>query len=259
MEYSLIDTHCHITCDRLFSRIEEVIANAKAHHITRMMIVCTNYIEFERAEALNVQDTKFDIAFGFHPTDLNEVGEADYQQLETLIKEGRLTAIGEIGLDYHWDNVERKDQIVGFRRQLELANTYELPILIHMREATKDTLDIIQEYPSVHGVFHCFSGSIETAKKALSLGYYISIGGPITFKNARGLPEVTAQIPADRLFVETDCPFLTPHPYRGIENEPMYVQYTFQKVSECIGMREEELSSRMVKNYQTLFQKENGE
>lgn len=257
MDYSLIDTHCHITCDRLFPRIEEVITNARAHQITRMMIVCTNFIEFERAEAIQAQGVTFDIALGFHPTDLNEVSEADYQRLESLIKEGRLTALGEIGLDYHWDNVKKEDQMIGFRRQLELAKTYQLPILIHMREATKDTLDILQEYPSVTGIFHCFSGSIETAKKALALGYYISIGGPVTFKNARGLPEVTAQIPANRLFVETDCPFLTPHPYRGTENEPMYVRYTFQKVCECKGIGEEELAKTMIDNYRTLFQKGN--
>lgn len=254
MREALIDTHCHITCDRLYPRIDEIIEHAKTHHIQRMLIVCVNFEEYERAVLCVAKEPAlFDIALGFHPNDLYAFSEDDYTRLEGLLKDHKLIALGEIGLDYHWDDVKKEDQMIGFKRQLDMAATYHMPVLIHMRDATQDTLQILSEYPNVTGVFHCFSGSKESADIALKMGYYISIGGPVTFKNARGLPETVAQIPADRLFVETDCPFLTPHPFRGKENEPMYVRYTFEKVCTCKNMAHDEMALQMQKNYQALF------
>lgn len=255
MSYTLTDTHCHITCDRLFARIDEVIANAKAHHIGRMLIICTNLQEYERAQQLKDKEDIFDIALGFHPCDLYDVKEADFERLEQLLKADRLVAVGEIGLDYHWDDVAPKDQKQGFRRQIALAQAYDKPILIHMREATKDTLDILRETGMNRGVFHCYSGSVETAKEAVAMGFYISFAGPLTFKNARGAPEVCAQLPLERLLVETDCPYLTPHPYRGKENEPMYAEVTFNKMREIRQMEKAALAAQLEENYQRLFKK----
>lgn len=253
--YTLIDTHCHITCDDLYERIEEVIQNAKEHHVERMMIVCTGFKEYERAEALRKKEDMFDISLGFHPCDLYDFTEEDYNKLEQLLKEGKLDAVGEIGLDYHWKDVEKEDQKKGFIRQIKLAKKYDKPILIHMREATKDTLDILQEYAPHKGIFHCFSGSKETADIVLKMGFHIAYGGPLTFKNSKGAPEVCEQIPLDRLFVETDCPYLTPHPYRGKKNEPKYVEVTFDKMCEIKQVDKEVLAKQMKQNYEALFVK----
>lgn len=256
MVYKLTDTHCHITCDDLFERIDDVLRNAKEHHVGRMMIVCTSFKEFERARELKKKDPNlFDIALGFHPNDLYKFNEKDYVRLESLLQHKELAALGEIGLDYHWDDVKREDQIQGFIRQIELAKTYQVPILIHMREATKDTLDILKEHGPITGIFHCYSGSYETALEAMKLGFYIAYGGPLTFKNSRGAPEVAAKLPIDRLFVETDSPYLTPHPYRGKQNEPMYVDVTFKRLCEIKNVNEEILAKQLEENYQCLFNK----
>lgn len=253
MSYSLIDTHCHITCDDLYARIDEIVDNAKQHHVERMLIVCTSFIEYQRAILIKDKEDIFDIALGFHPNDLYSFQEADYLRLENLLKEDKLIAIGEIGLDYHWDDVKKEDQKIGFIRQIELAKKYHKPILIHMREATKDTLDILKEHAPLKGIFHCYSGSLETAKLAMDLGFYIAYGGPLTFKNSRGAPEVAKEIPIARLFIETDCPYLTPHPYRGKQNEPMYAEVTFEKMCELKELPKEELAQQMIDNYKMLF------
>ena len=254
MTYQLTDTHCHITCDELYRNIDEVIENAKAHHVNRMIIICTNFVEFERASDLrNKYPDLFRIALGFHPNDLYKFEDKDYARLESLLKFNELAIIGEIGLDYYWDDVEKEDQKEGFRRQLALSKKYDVPILIHMREATKDTMDILKEYAPVRGILHCFSGSYETAMEAIKLGFYISFGGPLTFKNSRGAPEVAARLPLDRILIETDSPYLTPHPYRGKRNEPMYVDVTFKKLCEIKGMPEEDVAKQLEANYHTLF------
>lgn len=253
MEHYLIDTHCHITCDDLYERIDEIIANAQEHGIGKMLIICTNFKEYERAAQLQEKNDLFDIALGFHPNDLYSFEEADYERLETLLKENRLIALGEIGLDYHWDDVAKEDQKAGFIRQIKLAQKYDKPILIHMREATKDTIDILKEFAPVKGIMHCYSGSYETAEILMKLGFYIAFGGPLTFKNSRGAPEVAARIPLDRLFVETDSPYLTPHPYRGKQNEPKYAAVTFEKLCEIKEVDLEEAAEQMQKNYKVLF------
>ena len=250
----LIDTHCHITCDDLYTRIEEVCTNAKEANVTKMMIVCTNFTEYERAKALQSKEPeRFDIALGFHPNDLYAFSEADYERLEDLLKQHQLTALGEIGLDYHWDDVTKEDQKRGFVRQLELAKTYQIPILIHMREATQDTLEILKQYAPIPGIMHCYSGSKEIAQELIKLGLYISFGGPLTFKNSRGAPQTAAAVPLDRLFVETDCPYLTPHPFRGKQNEPRYVRYTFDKLCEIKGLDAQSVATQMQENYTKLF------
>ena len=253
MQNYVTDTHCHITCDALYERIDEVLLNAKEHHVIRMLAVCTNFIEYERANKLKEEGHPIDIALGFHPNDLYAFMESDYLRLEQLLKEDKLDAVGEIGLDYHWDDVKKEDQAIGFKRQIELAQKYNKPILIHMREATLDTLNILREYAPCKGIMHCYSGSIETAEILMKLGFYIAYGGPLTFKNSRGAPCVAEKIPVDRLFVETDCPYLTPHPFRGKQNEPMYVRYTLAKLCEIKGMKEEDLCKQLEQNYQHLF------
>ena len=256
MSYTLIDTHCHITSERLYERIEEVMQNAKSHSVEEMLVVCTHFKSFERAKELQKKYTGIKIALGFHPSDLYDFKEEDYVRLEEVLKNNEVDALGEIGLDYYWDSVTKEDQKVGFIRQIELANKYHMPMIIHMRDATKDTLDILKEHAQTKFVMHCFSGSSETAKEVMRMGGYISFAGPITFKNARGLTEVPEVCDKERIFVETDCPYLTPHPHRGKVNEPMYVDYTFKKVCELLGEDEEYLADRMRQNFYQFLQKD---
>ena len=211
----MIDTHAHIVCKELYERKEEVIAQAKAVGVKKILIVCTTIQEATLAIDVASHDTMFDVAVGFHPCDLLALNQKDWEALEQLLYKEEVVAVGEIGLDYYWKNVDAHIQKEAFIRQILLANKVAKPILIHMREATKDTMNILKEYAQYGGIMHCFSGSLETAREAIKLGMYISVGGPLTFKNARGLPEVVKEIPLEYLFVETDCPYLTPHPYRG--------------------------------------------
>lgn len=255
MEAMLTDTHCHITCDQLFARIDEVLAQAKEHGIKRMLVICTNFIEYERAIELKAKGHPIDIALGFHPNDLLAFEEEDYLRLELLARDGNLAAIGEIGLDYHYDDVSKEIQAKGFITQMKIAKTYQLPIVIHMRDATKDTVGILKENGPCTGVLHCYSGSYETAKMVLELGYYISYGGPLTFKNSRGAIDVASQIPIDRLLIETDSPYLTPHPFRGRQNEPMYLTHTFKKLCEIKNIHENVLEKQLEDNYNVLFGK----
>ena len=172
-----------------------------------------------------------------------------------LLKQERLIAVGEIGLDYHWEDVQPQDQKTGFIRQIRLAQKYNKPILIHMREATKDTLDILKDMGPLKGIMHCYSGSKEVAMELIKIGFYISFGGPLTFKNSRGAPATAEALPLNRLFVETDSPYLTPHPFRGKQNEPMYVRYTFDKLCEIKAVEKDLAAEQLRKNYEELFLK----
>ena len=146
-----------------------------------------------------------------------------------------------------------QDQKIGFIRQIKLAQKYSRPILIHMREATKDTLDILKEEGPIKGIMHCYSGSKEVALELIKIGFYISFGGPLTFKNSRGAPATAEALPLHRLFVETDSPYLTPHPFRGKQNEPMYVRYTFDKLCEIKAVDKDLAAEQLWKNYKEVF------
>lgn len=250
---SLIDTHAHIVKDPLYSHVDEILRQAKAAHVNRILCICLNEIELERAFCLKEKYSMIDIAFGYHPTDLLDKSSQDWILLENVAKDKRIVAIGEIGLDYYWKEVEKDVQKDALRKQLQIALEVNKPILVHMREATKDILEIFKEYDNLRGIIHCFSGSYETAKQLVDMNFHISFAGPLTFKNARGLPEVVARLPHNRMFVETDCPYLTPHPYRGKENRPHYVQYTFQKMCEILNIQEEALSKIQWEQYHKLF------
>lgn len=251
----IIDTHAHITCDRLFQRFDEIKQNASDADVKHILIVCTGFEEAKRAIELAKEDKMFDVAFGIHPCDLNEMNEEKWEQLKKILDEKEVIALGEIGLDYHWDTVEKDIQKQGFIRQLQIANEKNLPVIIHMREATKDTLEILNEYAKTKVLMHCYSGSVETARELWKKGVYTSFAGPITFKNSRGLNDVVKEAPIDKIFVETDCPYLTPHPYRGSENEPKYARLNFVKLCELKEMNEADVALQMVKNYETFFNK----
>lgn len=244
-----LDSHCHITCERLYPRVEEILENCQKQHVDQLLVICCSYEELQRALALKQRYGQLHIAYGFYPYDTYTLSEADYAQLEDVCQSGQIDVIGEIGLDYHYADTDQERQKAAFIRQLQLAAKYRLPVSIHMRDATQDGMTILKEYSRTPFVMHCFSGSVETALQAVRMGGYISFAGPLTFQNARALPQVAQAVPADRLLTETDSPYLTPVPFRGKENEPMYVRYTFEKL--C-ALRQEDpqlLSQQILENY----------
>lgn len=246
----IIDSHAHISCDELFDDAQNIINRAKDAGIVRIMCICTSIEDLNRA--LTFDDDIIDLAFGIFPLDTNNITN-EYEVLEEALKNKKIKAVGEIGLDYHVDFVDKEIQKEHFIKQIQIANKYQVPFIVHMRDATNDTIEIIEKYAQTKILIHCFSGSKETAKRLLKMGAYISFAGPITFKNAKGLTEIPEIVPLNRILIETDSPYLTPHPHRGKINEPMYVRYTFEKIMELKGVSEEQLSAAIVDNYDELF------
>ncbi len=246
------DSHCHLTCDELYDQLDEVLANM--HSLSSCMIMCTNETEFQRALLIKKQDPRFKVAFGFFPGDAKEVSHIDLKQLEMNLKEGLIDVLGEIGLDYYWDDSFKEIQKELFIKQIELANRYKVPISIHMREATNDCLSILKQYAKTKIIFHCFSGSLETMKECLKMNSLISFAGVITFKNAKHAPACVKACPIERILSETDSPYLTPVPYRGKRNQPAYVEFVEKKIAE---LKESDLKSvcrQIEQNFLSLFE-----
>ena len=246
------DSHCHITCDRLYTRIDEIIENIQNKQITSCMIMCTNKEEFERAKELKSKHPSFKIALGWFPGDAKEITQEHFDYLNEQIP--YMDCLGEIGLDYYWDTSFNDLQKELFIKQIQIANEHNLPISIHMREATKDCIDILKEYSKTKIIFHCFSGSKETMAECLKMNSMISFAGPITFKNARQAPECIEACPIERIITETDSPYLTPVPYRGKENEPMYVEYVAKKICEIKKLDLEQATAQIEQNFKSLFE-----
>lgn len=245
------DSHCHITTDALYERIDEIMDNIKTNEVSNVMVICCSKQDYTRAIDLRKQYPFIKIAFGWFPGDAKEITEEHYKELEEAC--AYIDCVGEIGLDYYWDDTFNDIQKEVFIRQIQIANKYNKPIAIHMRSATKDTLDILREYAKTKIIFHCFSGSKETMMECLKMDSYISFAGPITFKNARQAPECIVNCPVDRILTETDSPYLTPVPYRGKQNEPKYVQYVAKKICELKDIDEATLCAQISDNFNSLF------
>lgn len=196
---------------------------------------------------------------GVHPDETGNLPENYLEQLEAMIKEPKVVAVGEIGLDYYGESVDRDIQIGAFKAQLELARKHNLAVVIHDRDAHGDVMDILREEKvkragkPVEGVMHCYSGSVEMAREVLELGMYISVGGVLTFKNAKKLVEVVEEIPIEKILTETDCPYLSPVPFRGKRNDSSNIKYVVEKMSELKGMAVEEIEAIMIENAKMAF------
>jgi TatD DNase family protein len=236
-----IDSHAHIDGHEFDADREEVIQRAHAAGVSTILNVGTgdpHSDAFERAVELGRQHESIYTAIGTHPHDARLYDDAAEEKIKNLINNAHVIAWGEIGLDFHYDNSPRDVQVEVFKRQLRAARECDLPVVIHTREAEAETIDILQsEYKDAprRGVFHCFSGSMDLAQRAIELGFMISFSGIVTFKKADELRAVARQVPLDRLLIETDCPYLTPIPYRGKRNEPAYVV----EVARCLSMLHE--------------------
>ncbi|HEU5132009.1 MAG TPA: TatD family hydrolase [Pyrinomonadaceae bacterium] len=254
-----IDSHAHIDGHEFDTDRDQVIERAKAAGVSTILNVGTgdpHSDSFERAVELGKTHESVYTAIGTHPHDARLYNDVAEQKIKTLINNNHVIAWGEIGLDFHYDNSPRDVQIDVFKRQLHAARECNLPVIIHTREAEPETIDILQsQYKDAprRGIFHCFSGSMELAHRAIEIGFMISFSGIVTFKKADDLREVAKQVPLDRLLIETDCPYLTPIPYRGKRNEPAYVVEVARCLATLHGIDIEEMAHITSENFKRFF------
>lgn len=249
----IFDSHAHYLDDRFHDDREELLASLLSGEVCGIVENGTNAATSREAVALAHRHERLWAAVGIHPGDVSGAAPSDLSVIERLAADEKVVAIGEIGLDYFYDdNAPRAVQQQWFRSQIELAQRLDLPVVVHDREAHEDTLRLLKEYRPT-GVVHCFSGSAEMAREILSLGMYIGIGGVVTFKNARKTVEVASMLPLDRLLLETDAPYLSPVPYRGERCDSSLIRYTADTIAAIRGIPTEELLDITAVNARRLY------
>ncbi len=249
----LFDTHAHLNDDRFNEDRDSVLLSLGENGVGAY---CEIGYDMESSERAALLSEKYDFVYGavgVHPHDSNDMTEEDIPRLRELLHRHKVVALGEIGLDYYYDNSDRPTQRMWFARQLDVAKEENMPVVIHSRDAMADTIDILKSNGGGNGIIHCYSGSKESAKILLNMGYYISFAGPVTFKNAREALEVIAYVPMDRLLIETDSPYLAPVPYRGKRNCPVYVAEVAKKVAEIKGITFEEVAEITFANAKKVY------
>lgn len=252
MYNNIFDTHAHYDDEQFDSDRSELLASLESKGISGV-ISCGVNAESSKANLRLAEKYPFIYAaVGYHGLNTEDLTDDYLLILKDLIKNEKVVAIGEIGLDYHYEKETRDIQLKIFREQIELANEYDLPVIVHDREAHEDTLNILKELKP-KGVVHCFSGSTEMAKEIVKIGMYIGLGGAVTFKNAVKPVEVAKYVPADRLLVETDCPYMTPVPFRGKRNDSSLIPYTAEKIAEVRGVTAQEILDLTAENARELF------
>jgi TatD DNase family protein len=251
----LIDTHAHLDSDLFDNDRDEVIARAREVGIERIVNIGFNRQTIPTTLQLAEEHDFIYAAIGWHPQDAGTMQPGDLEWIEELCKHPKVVAIGEIGLDYYWDTSAKDVQHTVFREQIRLARKIGKPIIIHNRDAHRDVLQILKEEKAeeVGGIMHCFSGSPETAMECVKMNFHISFGGPITYKNAVQPKEALARVPMDRLLIETDCPYLTPVPYRGKRNESSYVKYVAEAAAQIKQVTADEIAQITTHNARKLL------
>lgn len=253
MNYKLIDTHAHLDFEKLQDNIEQVLENSKAVGVEKIIIPGVTLEDTPKIINLIEKYDNLCGAVAVHPSEAKDWQEEYYEILKEYAQHDKVVAIGETGLDYHWDKTFNDTQQHVFRRHLELAEELNLPVIVHDRESHADVLAILKEYPNVKGVMHCFSGSAKFAMDCVKIGYYIALGGPVTFKNAKDPKEVALQVPIEKLVLETDSPFLAPHPFRGKENDPSKIILVAETIAEIKNLSVEEVANITSQNAENLF------
>jgi TatD DNase family protein len=252
----LFDTHAHLHFPEFVEDLDGVLERARAAGVTGMVTIGTDRETNPAAVALAERLGSVHATVGIHPHDAAEATESDFEAMERLARgSAKVVALGEMGLDFFRNLSPPEVQAAVFRRQLDMARRLGRPVVIHCRDAHREALAILTEerVTEVGGVMHCFSADVEVARCCLDLGLFISLAGPVTYKNARALPEVARFVPADRLVLETDCPFLPPHPHRGRRNEPAWVAITAAHVAALRGVTLEALGPMVTDNARRLF------
>lgn len=258
---ALVDTHCHLNFHRFDDDRARVLERAAAAGVHRLIVPAIDLNSCREAIALCGECRDLFTAVGIHPNSTDAVQQSTLLQLKEFASHDSVVAIGEIGLDYYWDKQPKAIQRRSFEAQLELAAQLRLPVIVHNREASDDVLAVLESWaPTLQesmrgrpGVLHSFSGTDVHAERALELGFYLGFTGPITFNRADDLRAIAASVPLDRLLIETDAPFLTPHPYRGKRNEPAYVKYVNQTLAQLHGLTDEEMARQTSDNAAHLF------
>ena len=252
----IVDSHCHI--DRVDlevfgGSVESMLSHAKELSVNQFLCVCIDLEHFDQVHSLALQHSNIYASVGVHPTEITSK-EPSVEKLLELSSSERVIAIGETGLDYFRVKKDEADwQRDRFRRHIRASNESEKPLIVHMRDSKEDIIDILQNENAQSGVMHCFTEDWETAKAALDLGFYISFSGILTFNNANDLREIAKKVPADRLLVETDSPYLTPAPYRGKPNSPAYTYYVVEKLAEVRNTSIDEIAEVTTTNFKNLF------
>lgn len=257
-KYRIFDTHAHYDSEDYDIDRDEVFKKLKENGVIGILNCASSYDSVRLTDELT---KKYDFiygALGVHPENADELTGERLDIIKEMIKANdKIVAIGEIGLDYYWEeNPSREIQKNALRAQMNLAKELKMPVVIHDRDAHKDTLDILKEFPEVNGVVHCFSGSVEFAKECIKLGYYIGFTGVVTFKNSKKIVEVAKEIPVDRMLVETDAPFMAPVPNRGKRNRSDYIKDIIEKIAEIRSINPEELNIQLNTNFLNLIKKD---
>lgn len=251
----LIDSHAHLDDERFDPDRENIISSLKENGISLVVNPGSDLSSSIKSVRLSEEYENIYAAVGVHPHEAKAMSEETIEALRSLSAREKVVAIGEIGLDYFYDNSPRDIQKKWFLEQIRLAKEADLPIIVHSRDASQDAFDIINQEKDnrLRGVLHCYSGSEEMAREYIKLGFYISFGGPVTFKNSKVSKKVAQDIPLDKMLIETDSPYLTPEPNRGKRNEPSYVKYVARTIAEIRGISFEELAEKTAENAKNLF------
>lgn len=250
----IFDTHSHYDDKQFEDDREELLASMPSKGVGTIVNVSASYDSCRYAVALAQKYPFVYAAVGIHPDEVGALDEEKFSEMKELFREEKVVAVGEIGLDYYWDNELHEVQKQWFIRQLDLARELDLPVIIHSREAAADTMYIMQNYAKgLGGVIHCYSYSVEMAREYVKMGFYIGIGGVVTFKNAKKLKEVASGIPLDRILLETDCPYMAPEPHRGGRNNSAYLSYVAEKIAELKGITPEEVIRVTEENARKMY------
>lgn len=255
--YKIFDTHAHYDAEEYDLDRDEIINELKDNGVIGILDCASSY---ESNKIVDEITKKYDFiygALGIHPENADEFTKERLEEIKEMIKSNeKIVAVGETGLDYYWDeNPDKEIQKENLRAHMEMAKELNLPIIIHDRDAHKDTLDILKEYPEVKGIVHCFSGSVEFAKECIKLGYYIGFTGVVTFKNAKKIVEVAKEIPLDKMLVETDAPYMAPAPNRGKRNRSDYIRYIIEKIAEIRSIDPKTLNIQLNNNFYNLIKR----
>ena len=253
----IFDTHAHLDDHAFDADRAELLTRLPQEGIALVLNPGCSLESSRNAIALAREQDWIYAAVGSHPDAADEVEDAVLAQYRQMAQENsKVRAIGEIGLDYHYEDIPREIQQRAFRAQMALARELGLPVIVHEREAHEDGMKIVEEFPTVTGVFHCYSGSLEMARVLIRRGWYIGFGGVLTFKNARKAVEVAAEIPLDRIVLETDCPYMSPEPFRGRRNDPTRLHLVAQRLAQLRGLSAEEIQAITLENGKRLYRME---
>lgn len=251
----IFDTHAHYDDERFDEDRDELLKELHQNGVAYILNASASVKSLDASIELTQKHDFMVAALGIHPEDIANMNESILDRIRMLSSNPKVVAIGEIGLDYYYDQSNKETQKYWFERQIELAKELQLPVIIHDRDAHEDTVNIVKKTNAkqVGGIFHCFSGSAQMAIELLKLNFYISIAGPVTFKNAKKLVEVVKTVPLDKLLIETDCPYLAPEPFRGKRNNSGYLVHTIRKIAEIKGLSASEVAETTLMNGKRIF------